>query len=378
MELIVENGGYFKTVKVDYHGGLRYPHLERAAGVTDVLTDDRGASRPVTVCRGGRGSHVRRRVSSRPAAGRRPGRDGGRGLARGRCRAAGVRDWPAYGGGPAAIRYSPLAQITRANVKSLQVAWTYDSGEEGGLQTNPIVVGRTLYTTTPLHKTVALDAATGAVRWTFDSGLDEPRPEPRRDVLDRRHDRRASSPPRTTSSTRSTRRPASRSRLRPRAAGSICTKAWAGPPELQSVRLTTPGVIYRDLLIVGGRVNEGLPASPGDIRALRRPHRRAALDLPHHSRTRRGRRTTRGRRRRGRQRRRQQLGRHGARRSARHRVRADRIGGGRLLRRRPHRRQPVRQLACSRSTPRPASGSGISRPSITTSGIATSRRRRRW
>ena len=38
MELIVENGGYFKTVKVDYHGGLRYPHLERDAGVSDVLT----------------------------------------------------------------------------------------------------------------------------------------------------------------------------------------------------------------------------------------------------------------------------------------------------------------------------------------------------
>ena len=38
MELIVENGSYFKTVKVDYHGGLKYPHLERAAGESDVLT----------------------------------------------------------------------------------------------------------------------------------------------------------------------------------------------------------------------------------------------------------------------------------------------------------------------------------------------------
>ena len=31
--------------------------------------------------------------------------------------------------------------------------------------------------------------------------------------------------------------------------------------------LTSPGVVYRDLLIVGGRVSEGLPASPGDVRA---------------------------------------------------------------------------------------------------------------
>ncbi len=38
MEFIVDNAGYFKTVSVDYHGGLRYPHLERAAGAADLLT----------------------------------------------------------------------------------------------------------------------------------------------------------------------------------------------------------------------------------------------------------------------------------------------------------------------------------------------------
>jgi predicted metalloprotease with PDZ domain len=38
MEFIVDNAGYFKVVKADYHGGLRYPHLERATGAIDVLT----------------------------------------------------------------------------------------------------------------------------------------------------------------------------------------------------------------------------------------------------------------------------------------------------------------------------------------------------
>jgi predicted metalloprotease with PDZ domain len=38
MEFIVDNGGYFKVVRVDYHGGLRYPHLERVAGANDLLT----------------------------------------------------------------------------------------------------------------------------------------------------------------------------------------------------------------------------------------------------------------------------------------------------------------------------------------------------
>jgi predicted metalloprotease with PDZ domain len=39
LELIVENGSYFKTVRVDYHDGLRYPHLERVDGKPDVLAD---------------------------------------------------------------------------------------------------------------------------------------------------------------------------------------------------------------------------------------------------------------------------------------------------------------------------------------------------
>jgi predicted metalloprotease with PDZ domain len=37
LELIVENGSYFKTVRIDYHGGLRYPHLERVTDTPDVL-----------------------------------------------------------------------------------------------------------------------------------------------------------------------------------------------------------------------------------------------------------------------------------------------------------------------------------------------------
>ena len=38
LEFIVENAGYFKVAKVDYHGGLKYPHLERVAGKDDLLT----------------------------------------------------------------------------------------------------------------------------------------------------------------------------------------------------------------------------------------------------------------------------------------------------------------------------------------------------
>ena len=64
-----------------------------------------------------------------------------------------------YGGGPQQIRYSPLAQINRSNVTKLEVAWTYDNGETGALQTQPVVVGNVLFGYTPTHKTFALNAA---------------------------------------------------------------------------------------------------------------------------------------------------------------------------------------------------------------------------
>src|ERR1700751_2621749 len=80
-------------------------------------------------------------------------------------------DWPVYGGQAAGDHYSSLSQINRKNVRRLQVAWTYDAGEEGGLESSPIVVGRVLYAYTATQKVVALDAATGKLIWQFDSGI---------------------------------------------------------------------------------------------------------------------------------------------------------------------------------------------------------------
>src|SRR6188508_3221746 len=76
-----------------------------------------------------------------------------------------------YGGTPAQTRHSPLTQINRANVKQLEVAWTFDTGEPGGLQTQPLVIGDVLYGYTPTHKLFAVNAATGVRQWVFDSGI---------------------------------------------------------------------------------------------------------------------------------------------------------------------------------------------------------------
>jgi quinoprotein glucose dehydrogenase len=89
-------------------------------------------------------------------------------------------DWPAYGRDPGGARYSPLAQITRANVATLQVAWTYHTGEPdmagmshrpAALEVTPLVVDGVMYISTPAGHIVALDPATGAERWRFDAGV---------------------------------------------------------------------------------------------------------------------------------------------------------------------------------------------------------------
>jgi quinoprotein glucose dehydrogenase len=174
--------------------------------------------------------------------------------------------WPAYGGGPEQIRYSSLAQIDRSNVRELREVWTYDSGETGGLQTNPIVVDGLLFTTTPRHRVVALDAASGALRWTFDSGIEGRGPN-----------RGVSYWSEGDGARIFTGQGQFVYALDARSGKPIADFGDDGRIDLreglgrdaaaQSVLLTTPGIVYKDLLIVGGRVSEGLPASPGDIRA---------------------------------------------------------------------------------------------------------------
>jgi glucose dehydrogenase len=74
-------------------------------------------------------------------------------------------EWRGYGGSNAGDRYSPLAEITPANVDRLEEAWRFDTGETGGFQVNPIVVHGVMSSPTPNHKVVAFEAATGRLLW---------------------------------------------------------------------------------------------------------------------------------------------------------------------------------------------------------------------
>jgi quinoprotein glucose dehydrogenase len=89
-------------------------------------------------------------------------------------------DWPVYLGGKERNLYSPLEQISRDNVSKLEVAWTYETGDKGEYQANNLIVDGVLYTPSPSRKVIALDAATGKELWKWDpakerSGKGSPR-----------------------------------------------------------------------------------------------------------------------------------------------------------------------------------------------------------
>jgi len=177
-------------------------------------------------------------------------------------------DWPVYGGASENNHYSALAQINRSNVKQLAVAWSFDSQEEGGLQTSPIVAEGVLYGITPLQKIFALDATTGKLFWKFDSGIPGTQPDRGLAYWADGKDKRilvgvmnfVYALDAVTGRPISSFGKQGRIDLRENLGRETATA--------QSVYLTSPGIVYKDLLIVGGRNPETPPAPPGNVRAF--------------------------------------------------------------------------------------------------------------
>jgi quinoprotein glucose dehydrogenase len=190
------------------------------------------------------------------------------------------RDWPVYGGNKAGNRYSPLTEINIDNVKQLQVAWIYDARERRDsaarpreIQCQPIVVNEVLYGTTPELNLFAVNAATGKELWKFEPVKDKQRFNTNRGVVywqsgdDRRILYSAGA--------------------YLYALNAITGKAVAGfgkngKVDLHeglgenldhdvsdlSVTATTPGVIYKNTLVIGSSVTENGDAAPGHVRGF--------------------------------------------------------------------------------------------------------------
>jgi quinoprotein glucose dehydrogenase len=184
-------------------------------------------------------------------------------------------DWKVYGGNNESNRYSSIAQINTENVKNLEVAWEYHTGDAtktSQIQCNPIIVEGVMYATSPQIKVFALDAATGKEIWSFNPFK----------ILGGENSWAGTNRGVTYWQSGDEKRILF-------CAGShlICLDAKTGEPvtsfgdggkidmqkdldyEKEKFLLVsnTPGIIYKDLIIMGMRLSEGLDAAPGHVRA---------------------------------------------------------------------------------------------------------------
>ena len=183
--------------------------------------------------------------------------------------------WKIKGGTADGIQYSQLNQITKANVSQLQVAWTYSSHDADTinnrtqLQCNPIIVAGVLYATSAQLKAFAVDAATGKELWKFEPGEVNPGLGVNRGVTywEEGEDKRilysfgenlyainALTGKKIESFGTD---------------GRVSLKEGLGERAANLMVLSnTPGVIYKNLIIIGSRVHEGPIAAPGHLRAF--------------------------------------------------------------------------------------------------------------
>lgn len=193
-----------------------------------------------------------------------------------------LAEWPYYGGDQGATRYSAAKQIHRGNVSKLTVAWTYRTGDaldrpRTTIEATPIVRNGRLFLTTARLAAVALDPATGRELWRFDPFAGDASRRPRgvnRGVAywadpANPADERVFFTPSTTALLYALDAKTGRPVENFGSGGQVNLREGVGR-EITGLTygVTTPGVVYQDLLILGSIMGEGpQPAAPGHIRA---------------------------------------------------------------------------------------------------------------
>ncbi len=185
-------------------------------------------------------------------------------------------DWPVYLGDKASSQYSELDQINTENVKQLKVAWIYQSGDarednRSQIQCNPLIIDGILYGTTAGVSAIALNAATGEALWKFSPASEKPtssQPDINRGLA---HWKQGSDERLLFATGHYL------YAINLKTGKLISSFGEAGKVDLKkglgrnvdnlSYTIRTPGTVFEDLIIIGGRMSEGLPAIPGHIRA---------------------------------------------------------------------------------------------------------------
>jgi len=176
------------------------------------------------------------------------------------------QDWRTYGGNRDGDRFSSLSEITRENVQTLEQAWRFDI-EPGGLQTQPLVVDGVFFAYTTDQDVIALDATTGEQRWRFDTQSHSWQPVRGLSVWQEGQEKRlfASADHWLYAIDPDTGKPVTAFGE----AGRIDLRSGlSDSPENLAVYMTTPGVVFEDLIITGFRTTETGPAAPGRVRAF--------------------------------------------------------------------------------------------------------------
>ena len=191
------------------------------------------------------------------------------------------KDWDIYGGSHQRTQYIDSEKINKKNISKLVKTWeykTYDNDKNSEIQTNPLIIGKNFYGVSPKLKLFSLDAKTGVENWIFDPFQNDQKYYDKEDIsinvcrgITYYEDNFKNS-------------------FIFYGVGSKLFKinSLTGNPDLNFgsrgyvdlhkglgenssslyVSMTSPGVIYNNLIIVGSRVSEGNPAAKGNIRAF--------------------------------------------------------------------------------------------------------------
>lgn len=182
-------------------------------------------------------------------------------------------DWPVYRGDKGSTGYAALSQINTGNLEQLEPVWSYHtgdarSGNRSTMQCNPIIVNGMMYVTSPQLKLIALEPATGKKIWTFDPFDGKTATGVNRGVTywENGNDKRIF----FAAGSYLYAIHADNGKLVETfgAAGKIDLREGLGrDPSKLAVWASSPGIIYKDLLIQGTALEEGYDAAPGFVRA---------------------------------------------------------------------------------------------------------------
>ena len=184
------------------------------------------------------------------------------------------RTWSAYKADAASSSYSVLKEINKENVSQLKPAWTFNPGDaaEGsrfaGSQCNPIIIDGIMYAASARHRIYAINASDGKLVWSFDPYDGGPGGGSFRGVTywEEGNDKRIlfTGGDNLFALNAETGKPISEFGKNGKVSMNVGIR---DDPEKISIKPTSPGIVYKDLLIIGNEVSELYGAQPGYIRA---------------------------------------------------------------------------------------------------------------